>query len=143
MTKEEFIKKAKDKHGDKYDYSKVEYKNSRTKVRIICPKHGEFWQIAGNHLTGNGCPFCANELKKDRRRSNTEEFIEKAKKVFPDDRYDYSKVDYYNNRKKVIVICKDHGEFLTKPNDFYIVMGVLFADTLLPTVKQEKQPNSL
>ena len=118
MTKEVFIKKAKDRHGDKYDYSKVEYKNNKTKVCIICPKHGEFWQIAGNHLTGNGCPFCANELKKDRKRSNTEEFIEKAKKVFPGDRYDYSKVDYYNNRKKVIVICKDHGEFLTKPNDF-------------------------
>ena len=47
-----FIEKAKQIHGDKYDYSKVEYVNNRTKVCIICPEHGEFWQTPDNHLKG-------------------------------------------------------------------------------------------
>ena len=59
MTTEEFIQKAKAIHGDKYDYSKVEYVNSKTKVRIICPIHGEFWQVPSNHLRNHGCPKCA------------------------------------------------------------------------------------
>ena len=117
-TTEEFVRGAIKVHGNKYDYSKVEYKNNKTKVCIICPEHGEFWQTPCNHLNGNGCPVCADENKKKIRRSNTEEFIEKAKRVFPGDKYTYMKVDYYNNRKKVIVTCKDHGDFLTKPNDF-------------------------
>ena len=55
LTTEEFIKRAKEKHGDKYDYSKAEYINNRTKICIICPTHGEFWQTAGSHILGNGC----------------------------------------------------------------------------------------
>ena len=62
LTTEEFIKRAREVHGDKYDYSKVEYVNSRTKICIICPKHGEFWQLPTGHLDGYGCPFC-NERK--------------------------------------------------------------------------------
>ena len=60
LTTEEFIEKAKQVHGDKYDYSKVEYINNRTKVCIICPEHGEFWQLPSNHLQGTGCPNCRN-----------------------------------------------------------------------------------
>lgn len=73
---EEFIEKAKIVHGDKYDYSKVDYKSAKEKVCIICPEHGEFWQRATNHLSGFGCPMCfrgksskelklKNELEKD------------------------------------------------------------------------------
>lgn len=57
-TTEQFIAEAKAVHGDKYDYSKVEYKTSRDKVCIICPVHGEFWQTAFRHLRGEGCPSC-------------------------------------------------------------------------------------
>ena len=58
-TTEEFIKKAKAIHGNKYDYSKVEYgKNNMELVCIICPKHGEFWQKPFSHLSGRGCPVC-------------------------------------------------------------------------------------
>ena len=60
-TKEEFIKKAREKHGDKYDYSKVDYVNNATKVCIICPEHGEFWQRPNEHLNGRGCHECAKE----------------------------------------------------------------------------------
>ena len=57
-TTEDFILKAIETHGEKYDYSKVEYVDSKTNVCIICPKHGEFWQIPRNHLHGQGCPIC-------------------------------------------------------------------------------------
>ena len=62
-TKEDFIKSAKVKHGDKYDYSKVEYVNNNTKVCIICPEHGEFWQIPSSHLQGNGRMKCSIKNK--------------------------------------------------------------------------------
>lgn len=105
MTKEKFILKAREKHGDKYDYSKVEYVNNHTKVCIICPEHGEFWQVPNSHLNGNGCPLCAGLKKR-----TTETFIQKAKEIHGD-KYDYSKVNYINKRSKVIIICPEHGEF--------------------------------
>lgn len=71
-TTEEFIEEAKKVHGNKYDYSKVEYINRHTNVCIICPEHGEFWQTSSSHLAGNGCSKCSGKAK-----SNTEEFIKK------------------------------------------------------------------
>ena len=61
---EQFIQKARLKHGDRYDYSKVEYTNQKTKVLIICKLqgHGEFWQKPSVHLTGCGCLACAEEV---------------------------------------------------------------------------------
>lgn len=64
LNTEEFIKRAKAVHGDKYDCSKVEYKGIYTKVCIICPKHGEFWQEANSHLQRCGCPECARNKRK-------------------------------------------------------------------------------
>jgi hypothetical protein len=63
-----FIKRAREIHGDKYDYSKVEYKNSKEKVCIICPVHGEFWQTPSNHLMGKGCRQCGLEKRSAERR---------------------------------------------------------------------------
>lgn len=57
----EWIQKAKSVHGDKYDYSKVKYINSKTPVTIICPKHGEFNQMPTEHLSGKGCKYCAHQ----------------------------------------------------------------------------------
>lgn len=57
-TKQIFIKKAQKIHGDKYDYSLVEYMNSKTKIKIVCSKHGIFEQTPNNHLKGSGCPAC-------------------------------------------------------------------------------------
>lgn len=104
-----FIEKAKEAHGNKYDYSKVEYKNNSTKVCIICPKHGEFWQTPANHLSGGGCPKCNGNAK-----LTTEEFIKKAKQIHGD-KYDYSKVKYKNYTTPVCIICPKHGEFWQKP----------------------------
>ena len=110
-TTEKFIEKAKLIHENKYDYSKVEYINSRTKVCIICPEHGEFWQIATDHIQGRGCSKCQGNIKK-----TTEQFIKDAKKVHVD-KYDYSKVSYTNNRTKVCIICPDHGEIWQTPHN--------------------------
>ena len=119
MTTEEFIKRAKEIHGDKYDYSETNFVNWRTKVKIICPEHGEFWKTAGNHLScKQGCYKCF--LKK--RTCTLEEFIQKAKTVH-NDKYDYSKVEYINSQTKVKIICPEHGEFWQKPNSHLMGQG--------------------
>lgn len=113
---EDFIARAKQVHGDKYDYSKVLYKNSETKVCIICPEHGEFWQYPLNHLKGYGCKFCGYKVTTNKQKLTTETFIEKARKVHGD-KYDYSKVVYgKNNMEKVCIICPIHGEFWMSPS---------------------------
>ena len=112
-TTEEWIEKAKKIHGNKYDYSKVKYVNSRTKVRIICPIHGEFLQFPSYHLEGYGCKECANE----KLTLSQEEFIKKCREKHGD-KYDYSKVKYVNSKTKVIIVCPKHGEFSVTPNHF-------------------------
>lgn len=112
LTTEQFIEKAKQVHGDKYDYSKVEYKNYSTKVCIICPEHGEFWQSPLNHLSGKGCVNCAGFFC-----FNTSSFIKKAKEIYGE-LYDYSKVNFKAVNKKVEIVCPKHGSFWKRPNDF-------------------------
>ena len=107
----EFIEEAKLVHGDKYDYSKVVYKNNREKVVIICPEHGDFLQSPEKHLYGQGCPMCGGT-----KRNTTDGFIEKARKVHGN-KYDYSKVDYTTNKEKVCIICPEHGEFWQDPHN--------------------------
>jgi rubrerythrin len=110
LTTEEFIEKAIKIHGNTYDYSKVEYVNSQTKVCIICPKHGEFWQTSTAHLYNKqSCPLCNGGSL-----LNTTSFILKAE-IKHDNKYDYSKVEYVGNDKKVCIICPEHGEFWQKP----------------------------
>ena len=110
-TTEDVVEKFKKIHGDKYDYSKVEYTNSLKKVCIICPEHGEFWQSPTNHLNGCGCPKCSNVKHK-----TTNEFIKESRTVHGD-KYDYSKVEYVNAHTKVCIICPEHGEFWQTPAD--------------------------
>ena len=106
-----FIKRSKKIHGDKYDYSKVEYINSHTKVCIICPEHGEFWMVPPKHLNGSGCPKCNNtKVNIEPNITNTNIFIEKAKEVHGD-KYDYSKIEYTYQHQKICIICPEHGEF--------------------------------
>ena len=114
LTTEEFIEKAKKIHGDKYDYSKAEYINSKTKICIICPKHGEFWIRPNDHLNGQGCRKCSDELNGLKKRKTKEQFIEEARKIHGN-KYDYSKVEYLGLNKKVCIICPEHGEFWQSP----------------------------
>jgi rubrerythrin len=114
MTTEEWIKKAKKIHGNKYDYSKINYINNKIKVCIICPEHGEFWQTPNSHLSGRGCRKCADKLNSERTKFSTNEFIKKAKSIHGD-KYDYSKVNYKNIDTKICIICSKHGEFMQTP----------------------------
>ena len=114
-TTESFINEARKVHGNKYDYSKVEYINAHTNVCIVCPEHGEFWQLPTNHLRGKGCPRCKAAKISNTNISSREEFIEKAIKVHGT-KYDYSKVNYVNSATKVCIICPEHGEFWQTPN---------------------------
>lgn len=111
-TTEQFIQDACKIHGDKYDYSKVEYINNHTKVCIICPEHGEFWQTPNDHLSGKGCGKCYG------RNKTTEEWVLQAKSIYPDGKYTFEKTKYVNARSKLIVTCSEHGDFLTLAHDF-------------------------
>ena len=129
-----FIEKARQIHNDKYDYSKVNYVNSRTKVCIICPTHGEFWQTPHNHLKGYGCAECGKE-KSHLPKITTEDFISKSKERHGN-KYDYSKAYYKTWDAKVCIICPEHGEFWQTPSNHINGSGC-------PKCANEKRKNAL
>lgn len=97
-------------HGNKYDYSKIKYINNKTKVEIICPKHGSFYQDMDHHLRGHGCPNCAVN-KKDTLKS----FIKKARKIHGD-LYAYSNVEYVDSQTPIEIIDPKYGSFYQRPD---------------------------
>ena len=121
-TTEEFIAKAKAVHGDRYDYSRVVYVDSVTPVSIICHEHGEFKQRPAMHLSGTGCPGCANERIRKALSDTRESFIEKARKVHGD-KYDYSLVEYSGSDRKVRFMAR----FSRLRTGIFRVKSVLFA----------------
>jgi len=108
LTQKEIIKRFRELHGDKFDYSKVDYQGDKKKVIIICPEHGEILINPRGHSRGRGCGKCGG------LNLTTQDVLHSFKKMHGD-RYDYSKVDYKDNKTKVIIICKEHGEFLLHP----------------------------
>ncbi len=114
LTTDEFIKRAREVHGDRYDYSKVRYVDSKTKVCIICKDHGEFLQQPSNHLRGIRCPWCGIEATRVKRTNSVDEFLKSAKAIHGD-KYDYSKVVYVNKRTKICIVCPEHGDFWQSP----------------------------
>ena len=105
-TTEQFIAEAKLTHGNKYDYSKVNYITSKDNVTIICPDHGEFQQAPSSHLKKYGCLKCSTLA----RFVTKEEFINNAIKIHGY-KYDYSKVEYKCAKEAMTIICPEHGEF--------------------------------
>lgn len=104
-TKEEFIQKAILIHGNKYDYSLVIYVNKRTKVQIICPTHGIFWQTPDAHIQKRGCNKCAGNDK-----MTFEDFVEKAN-IKHNFKYTYPHNPNFNNRELTVITCPIHGDF--------------------------------
>jgi hypothetical protein len=134
-TTEDFISKAITVHGNKYDYSKVNYINANTKVIIICKKHGEFLQTPHNHITNKaGCPNCC----KNHKRYTTETFIESANELH-NGKYDYSLVKYVDGETKVKIICPIHGVFEQKPQKHLNGQGCKKCGKLLAAKKMSKQ----
>jgi G:T-mismatch repair DNA endonuclease (very short patch repair protein) len=104
-----FIQKSKNIHGNKFDYSNVQYKNAIEVVDIICPEHGIFKIKPNSHLNGVGCKKCFN------LSTDLKSFIKKAT-LKHDNKYDYSRVNYLGSKIKVNIICEEHGEFQQSPN---------------------------
>ena len=111
LTTEDFIKKATEIHGEKYNYSKVEYINSKTKILIKCKKcNKEFEQTPNTHLQGHGCPKCKAIKHSIESRLTTEEFIKRSIKIHKE-KYNYSKVEYISIFIKVIIFCKKCNKY--------------------------------
>ena len=120
--KDEFIRKARKRHGDNIDFSKVEYIDSQTKVCLICHKkdkngneHGEYWQTPVQCVRGNSCPKCANERRSLKNKLTIEEFTRREREIFGE-RYDLSKVVYVDCDTKVCIGCPEHGDFWMRPS---------------------------
>lgn len=105
----ELMDRMRELHGGKYAYDASSFSGTHNKMRIICPKHGEFWQTPNKHMMGRGCPKCNGGV-----RLTTEEFMARAKAAHGD-RYDYSKAEYVNASTPITIICPIHGEFRQKP----------------------------
>lgn len=110
FSNQDFINRARAIHGDRYDYSLIEYKNQSTNVKLICHEHGEFEQMPMNHLSGKGCRFCSKNVK-----LTLEQFVARSVKIHGN-KYEYSSVTYSNNRSKVEIICREHGPFHQMPS---------------------------
>jgi hypothetical protein len=110
LTLDQFLFASRRQHGDKYDYSLVDYKHGQTKVKIVCPSHGIFLSRPQNHMKGRGCAKCAH----DRARRTQSSFIADAIQVHGDT-YDYSLVEYVSFSHKVKIKCKTHGVFTQTP----------------------------
>lgn len=119
---EEFVLKARAVRGEAYDYSRVEYVKARLKVTIGCPAHGDFQQTPNSHLSGGGCPSCAQETITRAQTDTAESFIKKALHVHGE-RYDYSQVEYLHSQIKVTIRCREHGAFPQFPSSHLIGSG--------------------
>ena len=112
-----FIEKARAKHGDRYGYDRVVYVRNKDSVLINCTKHGDFEQRPDNHLMGRGCDKCSG-----RYNYSTQEWVQEAIAAHGD-RYDYGRVVYARSYDKVIITCKNHGDFEQKPRDHLMGRG--------------------
>lgn len=113
-TLERFVERAREIHGDLYDYSRSVYVNAVTKLEIIDPDHGSFWMSPNSHLLGQGNPTRGQATASAKRRIGVEKFIERAREAHGD-LYDYSLVEYVNCDTKVRIIDPEHGIFEQTP----------------------------
>lgn len=111
LTTEEWVERAREKHGDRYGYEQVVYEGAHKKVTITCKEHGYFLQTPSSHLSGNGCRHCHY----DQKRNDSDDFFERAYEVHGD-RYDYRNTKYVKSLEKVEIICGEHGGFWQTPS---------------------------
>lgn len=114
METGDFIAKAKDFHGDKYDYTKTIYNGANEKVIITCKIHGDFSQLPTSHYK-TGCYDCGIETSKEKQRKNISKFLLEANKIH-ENKYNYDKTIYVNSKTNIIINCKEHGDFLQTPD---------------------------
>lgn len=125
-TTEDFKSKAKEIFGDYYDYTKTDIlkKDSKRRVIITCPKHGDFLQDMYSHLNGCGCPKCGKENMAKTQSFTKEQFVDKAN-IVHNFKYKYTTTVYNGATKNVDIICPIHGIFTQKHTHIYKDMVVL------------------
>ena len=111
--KESFLKKAIQKHGNKFDYSITVYEGANKPIVFNCPSHGVQTVIASNHLRGHGCPECGKKAISQKNLMTLDEFIKKAQELHST-KYDYSQTLYKSARENVTILCRIHGQFKQK-----------------------------
>lgn len=109
-TKDQFVEEATKVHGNKYDYSKVEYFSTHQKVEIICYEHGVFLQTPNKHINGRNCPDCASASRIKNKRLTKEEILSKFREVHKG-KYKYEDFSPEGVRNKIIITCPIHGKF--------------------------------
>ena len=121
LTVEQFIERAIETHGSKYDYSLVEYKNANTKVKIICPIHGIFEQTPRNHWEGQGCPICSIKKVSLINSLTAKQYFNKVNNLYS---YKYSYGEYKGLKENLEIYCPTHGKFIVKAcNHLYLHAG--------------------
>ena len=139
LTTKEFIEKAKKIHGNKYDYTQVNYINTKTPILIFCKEcNDSFKQCPGNHLCGQGCPKCGIIYQHEKQKLTLDTFINRAKKIH-ENKYDYSQVIYIGMHKKVKIICKNcKKEFNQDPHSHLKGHGCPYCNCLQTISKSER-----
>jgi len=107
---DKFLTDSKIAHGDRYDYSRVNYVNNYTKVEILCKDHGHFWAKPTHHKAGINCPKCGDLASHKNSTHTWDQVLEKFRKVHGN-RYIYSADGYVNAKSKIKITCRIHGEF--------------------------------
>jgi len=111
-----FIQRARAVHGDRYDYSKVDYKSNSEKVQINCPAHDiSFFQSPASHFRGGRCPSCASVVSPSNLLKNFTSFLNRANEIY-NNKYNYEHVIYKGRHTKVSVECPIHGIFSILPS---------------------------
>jgi len=118
----EFISKANIKHNSKYIYDLVKYSKSNEHVTIICPIHGEFEQVANEHLKGRGCKLCGTTLTTTKITKSQSQFEHDANTIHQY-KYSYTSAKYVNNYTKIDIICPTHGVFAQEPTMHLLGQG--------------------
>jgi len=132
-----FIERAREIHGDKYDYSKSNYSGADDRLIIICPEHGEFTQTPSKHLLHKrGCRRCASIINAEKLALTQDQFIEKANKKH-NNKYNYSKFIYESGETKSIIICQEHGEFEQYANNHLQGKGCAKCAGIAPWTTEE------
>lgn len=111
----EFVRRAREVHGDNYTYEKSVYTTNKAKVTVTCRKHGDWSANAYDFLHGHGCPQCGIDAVKQKRRMTQDEFIARCRERHGDE-YDYSYAVYRGKRQKVTIVCRKHGAFEQWPD---------------------------
>ena len=122
-TTEWFIDEVLKRNNHDLDFSNFVYQNSKTKGKVKCNVCGHVWEtIPGILLNNHGCPKCENEKAFSKRRLTQENVVERLHNLYGD-KYDYSKVKYFNARTKIEIVCKKHGSFYATTHDLFRLHG--------------------